>query len=59
MGLVSLAYLWLRDQSELLQEMIECEMDGRLVKVCSMGLKEVHLGKSIAELSPVFAKFKD
>ena len=59
LGLFSLAYLWLREQSALLNEMIESEMDGRLVKVCSMGLKEVHLGKSITELAPIFEKFKD
>ena len=59
MGLFSLAYLWNREQTKLLNEMIEYEMDGRIIKVCSMGLKEVHLGKSIAELAPVFNKFKD
>ena len=48
LGLVSLAYLWLRDQSTLLKEMIDHQMDAHLVKVCSMGLKPIHLGKSIA-----------
>lgn len=50
LGLFSLSYLWLRDQDTLLQEMIDGGMDARIVKTCSMGLKEVHLGKSIAEL---------
>ena len=44
LGLTSLAYLWQREQSSLLQEMVENRMDARLVKVCSMGLKEKHLG---------------
>ena len=47
LGLVSLAYLWLRDQSELLQEMIDCRMNAQIIKVCSMGLKPMHLGKTI------------
>ena len=34
-------------------------MDARIVKTCSMGLKEVHLGKSISELQPSFRQFKD
>ena len=48
LGLVSLAYLWLRDQSKLLQEMIDCRMNAQIIKVCSMGLKPMHLGKTIA-----------
>jgi hypothetical protein len=34
--------------------MIECEMDARIVKICSMGLKHQHLGKSIASLYNYF-----
>ena len=48
LGLVSLSYLWLREQDALLQEMIESEIDAKIVKTCSLGLKQVHLGKSIA-----------
>ena len=59
LGLVSLAYLWLKDQSDLLQEMIACEMDARIVKICSMGLKPAHLGKSIAQLQPYFFTLRD
>eukprot|EP00095_Tigriopus_kingsejongensis_P001610 maker-scaffold381_size190066-snap-gene-0.34 protein:Tk01610 transcript:maker-scaffold381_size190066-snap-gene-0.34-mRNA-1 annotation:"diphthine--ammonia ligase-like isoform x4" len=50
LNLVSLAYLWRRDQSELLQEMINFQMNSVLIKVASMGLDERHLGKSLAEL---------
>jgi diphthine-ammonia ligase len=39
--------------------MIACNMDARLVKVCSMGLKPQHLGKSIAVLEPYFLKLRD
>lgn len=37
LGLTSLAFLWHRDQHELLQEMVDSGMDAILVKVCSMG----------------------
>ena len=54
-----MAYLWLRDQTELLGEMIKSEIDGRIVKVACMGLKKAHLGKSITELQSMFSKLKD
>lgn len=57
LGLMSLSYLWLRDQDELLQEMIDSQMDARIIKTCSMGLKEEHLGKSIVELQAKFRGF--
>ena len=38
--------------------MIDSGMDARIVKTCSMGLKQVHLGKSIAELQATFRQFK-
>lgn len=37
LGLVSLAYLWRRNQAELLQEMIESGVKAVLIKVASMG----------------------
>lgn len=54
LGLLSLAYLWNRDQSDLLDEMIKAGMDAVLVKACSMGLDHRHCGKSIAELQSQF-----
>lgn len=57
LGMISLSYLWLREQDELLQEMIDSEMDATIVKTCSLGLKEIHLGKSITELQPQFREF--
>ena len=38
LGLVSLAYLWQRDQTDLLQEMLRRGMKAVLVKVASLGL---------------------
>ena len=45
------AYLWHRDQAELLAEMVDCGMESILIKVAAMGLDpKKHLGKTIAEL---------
>lgn len=52
MNLTSLSYLWQRDQAELLSEMIEAGMEAILIKVAGIGLKPVHLGKTLAEMQP-------
>ncbi|XP_073725915.1 diphthine--ammonia ligase isoform X2 [Misgurnus anguillicaudatus] len=49
--LQSLAYLWHRDQSELLSEMICSGINALLIKVAAFGLDpEKHLGKSLAQM---------
>ena len=58
LGLVSLAYLWQRDQAPLLDEMINSGVHAVLVKVASLGLTTNHLGKSLGELRPHFAKLE-
>ncbi|KAK6461756.1 adenine nucleotide alpha hydrolase [Scheffersomyces coipomensis] len=50
LSLTSLAYLWQRDQYELMQEMCQNLLDARLIKVAAIGLNENHLGKSISQL---------
>ncbi|KAJ8919563.1 hypothetical protein NQ315_002185 [Exocentrus adspersus] len=52
LGLVSLAYLWRRDQEELLDEMIRCEVDAIVIKVAALGLETKHLGRSLSLLQP-------
>ncbi|XP_033734747.1 diphthine--ammonia ligase-like isoform X2 [Pecten maximus] len=53
LGLTSLAYLWRRDQAELLNEMIGCGVTAVLIKVASLGLDpKKHLGKTLAEMQP-------
>lgn len=37
LNLTSVAYLWRRDQAELMDEMIECELYAILIKVASIG----------------------
>ena len=58
LGLASIAYLWQRDQSELLQDMIDTGMEAIVVKIASMGLKMIHLGKTIARMQNHFEKLK-
>lgn len=53
LNLVSLAYLWRREQCDLLQEMIDCKLHAIVIKVASLGLTpDRHLGKSIKEVQP-------
>ncbi|KAL3873306.1 hypothetical protein ACJMK2_036442 [Sinanodonta woodiana] len=51
LGLTPLAYLWRRDQTELLDEMIDAGINAVVIKVAAMGLlPHKHLGKSLQEL---------
>jgi diphthine-ammonia ligase len=54
LGLISLAYLWNRNQHELLDDMIKANMQVQIVKICSIGLRHDQLGKSIVELRDYF-----
>ena len=54
LGLTSYAYLWQRNQAELLPEMVAAGVDAVLVKVASLGLDERHLGKTLGALRPHF-----
>lgn len=59
LGLISLAYLWNRDQKELLKEMIESQIEAILIKVAAIGLDVRHLGKSLSTLYPYLCKLND
>ncbi|GBC04523.1 hypothetical protein RclHR1_05710006 [Rhizophagus clarus] len=50
LGLTSLAYLWRRNQKELLDEMISAGINAIIIKVAAIGLNPTHLGKSIEQL---------
>lgn len=52
LGLTSLAFLWQRDQGELMNEMCGSEMDARIVKVAAIGLDQSHLGLTLNEIHP-------
>lgn len=52
--------MWRRDQPELLQEMIDCEIEAIIIKVASLGLTpDRHLGKTIRELQPHLLKMQE
>ncbi|XP_071549969.1 uncharacterized protein [Panulirus ornatus] len=60
LGLVCLAFMWRRDQSELLQEMVDCGLDAIIIKVAAIGLEpRKHLGKSISEMLSYLEKMKE
>ncbi|KAI9024945.1 hypothetical protein CLU79DRAFT_745560 [Phycomyces nitens] len=59
LGLTSLAYLWRRDQRELLAEMAAANVNAVLIKVAAMGLKPAHLEKSIAQMYPILCNLNE
>ncbi|EMR10770.1 hypothetical protein PNEG_00918 [Pneumocystis murina B123] len=50
LNLISLAYLWKRDQKDLLEEMISQNLHAIIIKVSALGLDKSHLGKSLKEV---------
>ena len=62
LDLVSLSYLWRRDQAELFDEMIDAKVEAILIKVATLGLDEKHLGLSLSQvrdhLHKMVRKFK-
>jgi diphthine-ammonia ligase len=59
LGLTSLAYLWMRNQKELLLDMIKDGMNSLIIKTCTMGLDKEDLLKSIEELQPKLFKLEE
>lgn len=53
LGLVSLAPLWQREQSALLRDMIDAQLDAVLIKVACIGLARNHLGRSLSAMRPL------
>lgn len=50
LGIQMLAYLWGKDQDELLQNMIDNHFHAILIKVACMGLDKQHVGSSIKQM---------
>jgi len=60
LGVQSLAYLWQRNQVELLDEMINVGMEAILIKVAALGLEPYkHLGKSLKDMRDHLHTMKD
>mmetsp|Transcript_28899 Transcript_28899/g.80812 ORF Transcript_28899/g.80812 Transcript_28899/m.80812 type:complete len:668 (+) Transcript_28899:35-2038(+) len=57
--LVSLAYLWQRNQSELLDEMVRDGVEAILIKVASMGLQPSFLGRTLEDLTPCLSELHE
>ena len=52
LNLVPLAFLWQRNQSSLLDEMVASGFVAILIKVAGIGLVERDLGKTLNQLQP-------
>ncbi|KAI8321647.1 adenine nucleotide alpha hydrolases-like protein [Martensiomyces pterosporus] len=52
LGFRMLAYLWHRDQVELLDEMVKGGVNAILIKVAALGLGKDDLGKSLEQMTP-------
>ncbi|GMT00425.1 hypothetical protein PENTCL1PPCAC_22599, partial [Pristionchus entomophagus] len=59
LGLIPMAYLWERDQEELLHEMIENQVEAVLIKVAAVGLNEKHLGNTLGQMEQTLLKLCD
>lgn len=59
LGLTSLAYLWQRNQENLMSEMCALGLEARLIKVAAIGLDEQHLGLLLQEVLPTLKKLKN
>lgn len=60
LGLVSLAYLWRRNQTDLLNEMIECGIRAVVIKVAALGLEPTrHLGVPISVMRSHLQKMNE
>ncbi|XP_026675302.1 diphthine--ammonia ligase isoform X2 [Ceratina calcarata] len=59
LGLISLSYLWRRDQDVLFKEMIASSVNAVIIKVAALGLEPRHLGKSLSEMQSHLAKIKE
>ncbi|GAA5846650.1 hypothetical protein JCM9279_003396 [Rhodotorula babjevae] len=59
LGLVPLAYLWERDQKDLLADMVDAGIESILVKVAGAGLGVHHLGKTLQQMQPTLLKLNN
>lgn len=59
LGLTSLAYLWQRNQEELMSEMCVLGLEARLIKVAAIGLEKEFLGLLLQEAFPTLKKLKN
>ncbi|BEI85929.1 hypothetical protein CcaverHIS002_0602160 [Cutaneotrichosporon cavernicola] len=58
LGLTSLSYLWQSEQLPLVTKMTTSGLDAILVKVAGIGLREQHVGMSLAQLIPYLTRLQ-
>eukprot|EP01060_Flectonema_neradi_P035547 TRINITY_DN6577_c0_g1_i5.p1 TRINITY_DN6577_c0_g1~~TRINITY_DN6577_c0_g1_i5.p1 ORF type:complete len:622 (+),score=118.94 TRINITY_DN6577_c0_g1_i5:38-1903(+) len=54
LGLVSLSYLWQRDQDDYVKELTDEGYEAAIIKIASMGMKKSHLGRHLSEFQSDF-----
>lgn len=59
LGLKMLAYLWHREQTALLQDMVDSGLHAIIIKTAAMGLLPRHLGLTLNEILPEMLKLKE
>lgn len=59
LGLISLAYLWRREQRGLLGDMVDSGIDAILIKTATIGLNQRDIGKSILQLYSKLCKSEE
>ena len=59
LGIQMLAYLWGREQEQLLQEMIDYGIVAVLIKTAALGLNKDHIGKELSEVKDHLTQLKD
>jgi diphthine-ammonia ligase len=56
MGLTVLAYLWQREETRLVQDMLDAGMDILILKTAALGLGKDHVGVSLRSIYPHLLK---
>ncbi|KAF6351142.1 diphthamine biosynthesis 6 [Rhinolophus ferrumequinum] len=60
LNLQPLAYLWQRNQEDLLQEMISSDIQAIIIKVAALGLDpDKHLGKTLDQMQPYLLELSE
>ncbi|CAF1041802.1 unnamed protein product [Rotaria sp. Silwood1] len=60
LNLQVLAYIWQRDQHELLNEIIDSNLEAIIIKTAALGLQpKEHLGKTLVEMRPILFKLAE
>lgn len=59
LGLISVAYMWEREQRALLRDIIQDGVVAVVIKTAAMGLDRRHIGKTLNQLEPYLLHIAD